>query len=124
LGIFNLEGRAEQDVLMIANSHNKHSKSNGSLAKVTALAVRGAPLEDAKNFKLMKELCSADAKWIHPNPMVHDAIFLYCVAIGHLLNNPQKSTRARDAFNMVYELSKSDLANTYEVKKVDDPNST
>ena len=72
----------------------------------------------------MKELCTADAKWIHPNPMVHDAIFLHCVAIGHLLNNPSKPSRAGDAFDIVYSLSKTDLANSYEIKKVDDPNTT
>lgn len=92
--------------------------------KITPLAVWGAQLEKVMDYKTLKELCVADAKWIHSNPMVHDAIFLYCVAIGHLLNNPSKPTRARDAFNMVYELTKTDLANTYEIKKVDDVNST
>lgn len=92
--------------------------------KITPLAVWSAQLENAQNLKQLKEVCTADSKWIHSNPMVHDAVFLYCVAIAHLLNNPTKEMRARDAFNQVYKLSKTDFANTYEVKKVDDHNTT
>lgn len=49
LGLFN-QGRNAFDVLKIAASHNSNSKSNGSLMKVTPLAVWAAQLENSKNY--------------------------------------------------------------------------
>ena len=36
----------------------------------------------------------ADGEFVHPNAIVHDAIFLYSVAIQHLLNHPDDTDRA------------------------------
>ena len=105
LGMFREPHRTAADVLMIAKSHNSASKSNGSLMKATPLAVFCAELEQKKNYKKFKEIVAADCSWIHPHEMVHDAVFLYCVAIAHLLNNPTSPTRAKDAFDLAMELS-------------------
>jgi len=54
----------------------------------------------------------ADNQFLHANPFVWDVTFLYCVALGHLLNNPTSETRAQDAFDLAYLLSQTDVANT------------
>lgn len=124
LGLFTEKGRTIADVLRIAKSHNENSKSNGSLMKCTPLAVWAAELVKTENYAKLKELCAADCGWIHPNPIVHDTVFLYCVALGHLLSNPTDPNRARDAFNLVDSLAGGELANSVADKKVEDLNTT
>ena len=48
---------------------------------------------------------SADINFSHPHKAVHDAIFLYQVAIHYLLNNREDKSRANDAFEEVYNMS-------------------
>ena len=35
-----------------------------------------------------------DTNMVHPSKLMHDVVFLYCQAIGHLLENPTSKTRA------------------------------
>ena len=48
-----------------------------------------------------------DVAFLHPNQTVKDAIFLYCIAIHHLVNNPNDPDRAKKAFNVAFERSES-----------------
>jgi hypothetical protein len=45
----------------------------------------------------------ADVKMTHPHPLVHEAIYIYQLAIHHLLNNFHNPLRARHAFNEALE---------------------
>ena len=80
-------------------------KSNGSLMRCTPLAIWGAKFEELKDYKGMYTMCGADVKFVHCNPVVIDSVFLYELAIAHLLNNPTSETRCRDAFDLAMELS-------------------
>jgi len=92
-----------------AASANRDLLCNCSMARMTPLAVWGAGLVQAENFQDLKSLVSADSSFVYPNPVVHDCCFLYCAAVGHLLNNPGSKTRAADAFNLACKLAESDL---------------
>lgn len=57
----------------------------------------------------------SDVEMTHPHKAVHDAIFLYCIAIHHLLLNPTSKTRAKDAFDIAYK--KSEFLSEYVCPK-------
>merc|ERR1712086_544810 len=101
-----------KDAILAAKKHNGGSKSNGSLMRCTPLAVWGAQLVQTENFNQLKKACCADASFVHSHPIVHECCFLYCVSIGHLLNNPNSKTRAQDAFDLAYKLSKTPIAHS------------
>lgn len=110
-----------KDARLIALKLNKASRSNGSLMRCTPLAVflaalveqKGASVEQQQqNYERMKQAVAADVQFTHANPVVTECIFLYQVAIGYLLNNPEEADRATKAFDLVCKLAQSELANT------------
>jgi hypothetical protein len=59
--------------------------------RATPLAIYGSKL----SLKELYLLTDADVKMTHPNYLVHEAVFMYCVAIKLLLDNrhlPEKSS--------------------------------
>lgn len=52
----------------------------------------------------------ADAEFTHSHLLVHQTNFLYVSSIQYLLNNPGSPSRAQEAFDLTYRLSKSGLA--------------
>ena len=57
-------------------------------------AVFGANLVKAGKFKELKELIRGEAKFVHANKIVHEAIFVYISAQAYLLNNPDDPNRS------------------------------
>ena len=57
-------------------------------------AVWGASLVKALKYKEFKKLVASEAHFVHANPIVHEAIFVYSVSMSHLLNNPDDPNRA------------------------------
>ena len=80
-------------------------KSNGSLMRCTPLAIFGAKFEELKDYENMYTMASADVRFVHCNKVVIDSVFLYELAIAHLLNNPTGENRCREAFDLAMELS-------------------
>ena len=87
-----------------AYENNQKSLSNGSLMRITPLIVWGSTLDDP--FEFYKAI-KADVEFTHPNRLVHDAIFLYGIAIQYLLNNPADPSRSQNAFGKALRLSDS-----------------
>lgn len=90
---------------------NKTSLTNGSLKRLAPLAVWCSALTAPED---MYKAVKADAQFTHPHVMVHDAAFLYSMAIQHLLSNPEDPDRCSKAFDVAFRYSQSDL-----VSKVD-----
>jgi len=53
----------------------------------------------------------SDVEFIHSNSAVQDCVFVYCSAIGYLLNNAQSPSRSETAFETASDLAKSELGN-------------
>jgi len=62
--------------------NNQSSQSNGSLIRITFVAVWASSLKNP--FNLCRVIV-ADSKMTHPNKIVHACISLYCQIIHHLL---------------------------------------
>ena len=45
----------------------------------------------------------SDISMTHPHPLVHEAIYIYQLAIHHLLNNQNNPGRALEAFQLATE---------------------
>ena len=58
--------------------------------RITPMAVFTANLRPA----LSKQLIIADVEMTHPNKTIQDMVYTYCIAIHHLLNNPEEENRA------------------------------
>lgn len=52
-----------------------------------------------------KAAIEADVSMTHSNQTVKDIVYLYCIAIHHLINNPHNENRAEEAFNIAYKKS-------------------
>lgn len=94
-----LENPSSETCTMSAMGNNGESLSNGSLMRATPMAVLGAGMQGMNPTKMedyadLQEYVALDAGHTHPQKLVHDAIFLYCLAIGHLLRNPLEKDRA------------------------------
>lgn len=48
----------------------------------------------------------------HPNKVVIDAVFLYTKAIHYLINNIDEQDRNIKAFELVFDLSQKEIANS------------
>lgn len=68
-------------------------------------AIFAANLVKNRKYSLLKELVVADSKFTHVRPVVHEAIFVYIVAMAYLLNNPDDPNRGRAAFDLAMKLS-------------------
>lgn len=62
----------------------------------------------------MKNLIAGEARFVHANKIVHEAIFVYISALAHLLNNPEDENRAQGAVDLAMKLSNESLANTLD----------
>lgn len=108
-------GKTAEDAIERANTFNASSKSNGSLMRCMPHAIFGANMAKAGKFRELKQLVLGEAKFVHANKIVHEAIFVYIAAMAYLLNNPDDPNRAQAAFDLALKLSKEDLANTMDM---------
>ena len=99
-----------------ANEKNPSSKSNGSLMRCMPHAIFLADLAKAEKYKEMYDLISMEVNITHGQKMVHEAIFVYIVALCHILNNPDAPDRGKVAFEKAYALAKSDFCTTIDEK--------
>lgn len=111
--------KTAEDSFERANTFNSFSKSNSSLMRCMPNAIFGANLVHYRKFKELKDLVVADAKFVHPNKIVHEAIFVYIAAMGYLLNNPHDPKRGQAAFDLALKLSKESLANSVDKRYLD-----
>jgi ADP-ribosylglycohydrolase len=109
-------GKTAADAIERANTFNASSKSNGSLMRSMPHAIFGANMVKAGKFRELKTLVAGEAKFVHANKIVHEAIFVYIAAMAHLLNNPDDSKRGQAAFDLALKLSKEELANTVDMQ--------
>jgi len=54
-----------------------------------------------------RDLIESDVAMTHPNQIIKDMIYTYCITIAYLLNNPDEPDRAQNAFDMAMQESES-----------------
>ena len=64
------------------------------------MAIWASKLVELKDYKALYTAAAADVRFVHCHDVVVDSIFLYELAIGHLLNNPTGENRCREAFDL------------------------
>lgn len=101
--------KTAEDAILAARMRNPNTKSNGSLMRCMPHAVFLANAAKAEKYQEVYELVSIEANFVHAHKIVHEACFVYIVAVTHLLNNPDAPDRAQVAFDLAYKLSKSDF---------------
>lgn len=106
--------KTAEDAIERANTFNGQTKSNGSLMRSMPHAIFGANLVKAGKFKELKDLVTGEAKFVHANKIVHEAVFVYIASLAYLLNNPDDENRSQAAFDLALKLSKESLANTVD----------
>lgn len=79
--------------------------------RCTPIAIWSAQFEADKNWKELSALTEADACFVHCHAVVHHSIFLYCAAIQHMMNNPTSETRCKDAWDICWGLTYTDMGN-------------
>lgn len=79
-------------------------------------AIFAANLIKAEKFPEVKSLVEGEAQFVHANKIVHEAIFVYIVSMGYLLNNPDEPDRGQKAFDIALKLSQGDLAKTVDTR--------
>ena len=108
------DGRTAEDSINAARMRNAVTKSNGSLMRCMPHSVFCANAAKAEKYQEIKDLVGIEASFVHPHPIVHEAILVYTVAIAHLLNNPNNPNRGQEAFDLAYKLAKSDLCKSVD----------
>lgn len=86
---------------MIENSIavNSSSLSNGVLMRIAPLGIYGMYISDTELKTYVDEECNLT----HPNEIIKDAAFIYCIAIKYLLLNKSR----KDVYEMCYNLIKT-----------------
>ena len=84
------------------------SLSNGSLMRITPLAVWAAGIDDPVLFY---RVIAADVTFTHASPLVSDAVAVYSRAIATLLRNADDEQKVQIAFDRATEMA-STIANT------------
>lgn len=85
----------EGKMMAVETPKSAESVSNGSLMRCTPLAIFTSLIEDdKKRYEVVKN----DVEFTHPNPLVHESIFLYCSTIKYLILNHENEDRANGAF--------------------------
>lgn len=81
---------------MVENSSalNSFSLSNGVLMRISPLGVYGIFIDDAS----LKQYISKECDLTHPNEIIKDASYIYCLAIKYLILNKERS----EVFNLCY----------------------
>lgn len=54
-----------------------------------------------------KELIEAEVAMTHPNQIVKDMIYVYCITIAYLIKHKDDVDRAKNAFDMAMKESES-----------------
>lgn len=111
--------RSADDAMERANTFNAYSKTNDSLKRSMPHAIFGANLVKEGKFKELKELVTGEAKYVHSNKIVHEAIFVYVAAMAHLLNNPDDINRSIAAFDLAKKLSRDPLASSMDTESME-----
>ena len=93
-------GKTGQAAIERARTFNRSTKSNGSMMRCMPHALFGAQMVKSEKFQEFFDLISIEAQFVHANPIVHEANFVYLVALTHLLNNPDAGDRAQVAFDI------------------------
>ena len=77
--------------------NNDESMSNGSLMRITPLAVWARNLSTEE----LEKCVEADVAMMHPRQDMWDICTAYCIAIKTLVNNAEDTNRASLAFEAV-----------------------
>ena len=85
------------EVKKAALANNTDSTSNGSLMIITPLALWASEINDPE---LLRQAVAEVVELIHPSLIVQEAVYLYCLAIKHLVQNPYDSARGIRAFTL------------------------
>ena len=62
---------------------NSNSRSNGSLMKISPMIVWTSKMARHEVFEAIKY----EVEFLHPDPIVHKSIYIYTIAVQHLLHN-------------------------------------
>jgi len=89
-GLKQPDGMIHRGMWAAAEQYNRGSKANGGLMRIAPLGVWGWRLSEED---LVKAVCQ-DNRLTHPNPTCQHCSALYCLAIRHLMLNPQDSEGA------------------------------
>lgn len=89
-----------------ARKDNAKSLSASALSRITPLAVWSSSL---KTDEELREVVEAETALTHCHSLVHDASFIYCLALQGLLNHQDDAGRARAAFDHVNASAASTL---------------
>ena len=76
--------------------------SNGSLMRVTPLAVWAAECDDPA---VHRELIKTDTELSHGSPLVHDVCYVYSATIAFLIRNANESNRFNSALEYANKLA-------------------
>ena len=87
--------------------------------RCTPLAVWTSKLDD-NNIKY--QILKSEAEITHPNPVVHDVIFLYCKAIQILINNPEDQDRSVNVFKIIYQICTEEPCKSYKADPENEEN--
>jgi len=79
--------------------HNEDSQSNGSLMRITPLAVFASKIKDNKIFE---KVIRSEATLTHANETAQQVAICYCIAIRELINQPKEKDRKK-----AYEVAKT-----------------
>ena len=88
-----------KDMIENSNLLNLSSLSNGVLMRITPLAIYSLYISDTELKTYVNEECDLT----HPNPIIKDASYIYCIAIKYLLLNKNR----KDVYNMCVDLIKT-----------------
>lgn len=92
------------EVKKAALANNLESISNGSLMIISPLALWASEISDAELFR---QKIDEIVELIHPNEVVKEAVYLHCLAIKHLVQNPYDSARGLRAFSLAHQNCKN-----------------
>lgn len=92
----------------ISQVENGKSKSNGSLMRITPMAVWTSKMTN--RFEVMRAICT-DVEFIHHNELVKQACQCYTFSMHYLLNNPTNKNRAFEAYAIALKFSESEFGN-------------
>lgn len=88
-----------KDMIENSNLLNSTSLSNGVLMRIAPLGVYGIYISDIELKKYVDEECNLT----HPNEIIKDAAYIYCIAIKYLLFNKNR----KDVYDMCLNLIKT-----------------
>jgi len=89
--------------------------------KITPLAVWASEIikdcsdpdieKEYKQYEHYKNIIDDDVKIIHNEPLTRNCVYIYSLAISHMINNNKDGNRAKQAFDLAYKCGGLELAN-------------